>query len=128
MKRKWHCGSGDLPAVLALVAAFLLLSCTRPEQLPPDARDRLMDTMGALPGSAAPAAIVRAWRGAGIDPSQAREIWCVEVDQTLIPGGAADSIRTVWIVVREDPDSEWQAAMLVTLSAWWPYEACGVKP
>jgi hypothetical protein len=57
-----------------------------------------------------------------------REVWCVEVDQTLIVEEGEDPIRTVLIVVRQDPRSEWQAAMLMTLSAWWPYEACGVTP
>jgi hypothetical protein len=31
----------------------------------------------------------------------------------------------IWIVTREDEQSEWKAAMLATMSASWPYEACG---
>lgn len=127
-KRPLHRWLGDPVAVLTLVAAFLLASCSNSDRLPPEARDRLIDAMGRLPGSAAPAEIVRAWPGEIRSPSEAGEIWCVEVDQTLIAAAGQDSIRTIWIVVRQDPGKEWEAAMLPTLSAWWPYEACGVTP
>jgi ribosomal protein L15E len=48
------------------------------------------------------------------------EIWCVEVKHLAVSNDA----RIIWIVVRQNKESEWKAVMLAAMSATWPYEAC----
>jgi hypothetical protein len=84
----------------------------------------LEERLMALPGGDPEFVINRAWLGVRhqSEPGLSMEIWCVKVDHSPTD---ESGLGLIWIVTREDEQSEWKAAMLATMSASWPYEACG---
>lgn len=73
--------------------------------------------------------ILRAWQGN--PPSEAPDsfdVWCVEAQPSSNLESSVIPQPTIWIVVRENQDAEWTSAMLMTMSAIWPYQACGAEP
>jgi hypothetical protein len=117
-----------LPSLLATV--FLLASCTAPAEMPVAALEALNQQWESLPGyQGSGLDILRAWQGE--PPAEApasMEIWCVEAQPASSLNPEEQPAPFIWIVVRESQDAEWTAAMLVTMSAMWPYQACGTVP
>jgi len=120
------------PVLLALpMSIFLLTACSPSNQLPHEARQVLEEQIAALPGSISGFQIGRAWKGAAPTgestpwPSS-MQVWCVEVETEFDPETEVESQPVIWIVTRTDESSEWTAAMLMTMSSLWPYQACGV--
>ena len=121
---------------LMIMAAvcFAASSCSSAIQLPDNARLALEEQWASLPpDGTAELRISRAW------PSQvpARELtpwapfmetWCVELDLPNAQVQVDSSARTLWIVTRVNKESAWSAAMLLTMSAIWPYKACELAP
>ena len=56
------------------------------------------------------------------------EIWCVETEIITADDTSIIGEPVTWIVTRNDEKSNWQSAMLATMSSTWPYEACGRGP
>jgi hypothetical protein len=115
---------------ILLLAASLLASCVREQPLPADARQALEEHVAGLPGAQAGYQILTSWKGRnprGVFPAGevAPEIWCAEVEFQFEIDIGDDSPRAIWIVTRLGEDSPWTSAMLLTMSAMWPYEACG---
>ena len=118
--------------VFGLVALFLLLpACAA--QMPADAREALVaywDSLPAEPGVSQE--FVRAWPGEGdqaeVTPwAPEMEVWCVIAEISAPNNAEVDGEQLVWIVIRETPESGWNAALLATMSATWPYESCGQR-
>jgi hypothetical protein len=97
--------------------------------LPGDARDALESYWGSLPSDTGiEYRVTRAWQGERVGGLPSGElaptdVWCVETE-TAADDPSLDGSRLVWIVSREDAETQWTPALLVTLSANWPYEAC----
>lgn len=111
-----------------LLAAGLAVTACGGSTLPGEARTALSSYWASLPSDPGiEHRITRVWQGEivteqpGTPPS---EIWCVEAEMSS-PDPAVDGTPMVWIVTRTDEDPTWSAALLATLSAAWPYEACG---
>lgn len=121
----------------ALVSAFfiissILFSCTPSLQLPGPAQDALRAYWQSLPASSDLShRIIRAWPGS-VSPGDSnsvttvKEIWCVEAEVSA-HDPLIDGERMIWIVIRENDDVNWSAALLATMSSTWPYEACGTS-
>jgi hypothetical protein len=65
--------------------------------------------------------IRNAWRAKGVESG---DMWCVELE---VSGRIADrpkAISAVWILIRQDDQSDWQAAALETISASSTIERC----
>lgn len=119
---------------VGLALLVTLTACTTPPTLPPAARLALEQHWRTLPGQPA-IRILRAWpgqttiSGSRYSPDQTTpalaqaEVWCVAAIQTLPDNG--ESLRTIWFVARSAPDAPWNAALLMSMSALWPYIACG---
>ena len=119
-----------LNAILPLVAIFLsifLASCSSPSALPPEAERALEAYWQSLPSYPNISYQMRqAWPGvvsAEMIPNM--EVWCVETEITEAEDIELISETLTWIVIRENEDADWTAAMLATMSSLWPYEACG---
>jgi hypothetical protein len=124
------------PVGLTFMAAlcFAASSCSSATRLPDGALLALEQQWESLaPEGVAELRISRVW------PSQvpakeltpwapSRETWCVEVDLSNANARANLADATFWIVTRVDKDSLWSAAMLLTMSAIWPYQACELMP
>jgi len=113
------------------IAALLLCSCSMFNSLPPAARLELQEQITALPGSVSEFHIKRAWKGvmpAGeMAQSQSSiKIWCIEVEMEFSVEIEDQAQPVIWIVTRAEGQSEWTAAILMTMSSLWPYQACGV--
>ena len=117
-----------LPSLLATV--FLLASCTAPAEMPVAALEALNQQWESLPGyQGSSLEILRAWQGEL--PSEApasMEVWCVEAQPASNLDLEEKPAPIIWILIRERQDAEWTAAMLMTMSAIWPYQACGTEP
>ena len=119
---------------LFLLAAFLtvsvnLFSCSPTPQLPESAEEALLAYWQSLPSSQEVAhRIVRVWPGI---PSPEKltpaEVWCVETEISA-QDPAVDGEPLIWIIMRENENEVWSAALLATMSSIWPYEACGWGP
>ena len=113
-----------------LLIGFLFTSCYSPPNMPDAAVDALNKQWESVPGyQGSNIEILRAWHG---DPPSevpdSFEVWCVEAQPSSNLESSGISQPTIWIVVREDQDAEWTSAMLMTMSAIWPYQACGTEP
>ncbi len=114
---------------VVLAVTLNLSSCTNTSPMPEDARDALQAYWQSLPNPAVENRIKRAWAGTisgDAFPSlpPAMEIWCVEAELLSQSDPSINGELLVWIVMRENKDSPWSAAMLVAMSSDWPYEAC----
>lgn len=117
---------------LALAVILNLSSCTATPEIPEDAKDALQAYWQSLPNPAVEHRMKRAWSGtvSGEEspaPAPTMEVWCVEAEILSKDDPSINGELLVWIVMRENKDSPWSAAMLATMSSTWPYEACG-KP
>ena len=117
-----------LPSLLA--AILLLASCTAPPEMPGAALEALNQQWESLPGyQGSSLDILRAWQGE--PPAEApasMEIWCVEAQPASSLNLEKKPAPFIWILMRESQDAEWTSAMLMTMSAMWPYQACGAEP
>ena len=117
-----------LGSALLLVTALGASSCASTTSLPEAARDALEGYWSSLPADPGiEHRITDAWPGA-VDPDgpvSGAQIWCVEAEMSSQADPSVDGSRLVWIVVRQTPGATWSAALLASLSAMWPYEACG---
>jgi hypothetical protein len=121
-----------LTAVL-VSASQGLSSCSRPPQLPEGARDALIAYWESLPSdSGVENRIIRAWQG--VTPEEdltsgapLMEVWCVEAEMSSTDPSVDGSLLE-WIVIREDREPRWSAALLASMSSTWPYQACGEAP
>ena len=120
--------------VAVLVSASLGLSaCSGTQELPEGAREALEEYWKSLrshPG--VENRIVRAWPGeATADGSTLgaplMETWCVEAAMSSTGEPSVDG-ELVWIVMRENDETRWSAALLASMSSIWPYQACGEVP
>ncbi len=118
--------------VLAVLGASLGLSaCSEPEELPEGAREALEAYWESLPShSGVENRIVRVWPGEtpeeGDGPSgPSMETWCVEAEMSSEDAPSVDGELLVWIVMRENREARWSAALLASMSSIWPYQACG---
>lgn len=118
------------------IAVFLLIvnllnSCSANNGLPTEAQEVLDKTaryyytspwMGSTPFQVLNKIEIRnAWQARGVDRG---ELWCVEL---AVSGRFADNpkeISDVWILIRQDDQSDWQAAALETISAASTIEKC----
>jgi hypothetical protein len=114
------------------MTVHFLASCSSPAKIPQAALEALEAQWLALPGSVNPdLRVLRAWPGdqplATVPPgSTEMEIWCVEVQVSAGPAEVGGSGSTIWIIIRDNQDTSWEAAWLMTMSSLWPYQACGV--
>jgi len=110
--------------ITSMMSIIVLAACSPQLDLPQSARKALEERLLALPGGDTEFVIGQAWPGVRPqdDPSSSTEIWCVEVDHS--PTNETDP-ELIWIVTRPNQQTEWNAAMLATMSSSWPYEACG---
>lgn len=121
--------------MVALLACASLgfSSCSRSPQLPKEAEDGLIAYWESLPSYPdVENRIIRAWPGqangdldSGASPW---EVWCVEAATYSANDPSVDGEVLVWIVIRENREAEWSAALLASLSSLWPYQACGDGP
>ena len=117
-----------LPSLL--VTIFLLASCTAPPDMPAAALDALNKQWESLPGyQGSSLDILRAWQGEPpAEVPASMEVWCVEARPASSLNPEEQPVPFIWIVMRESQDAEWTSAMLMTMSAMWPYQACGAEP
>lgn len=121
-----------LLAVFLVSAGLGLSSCSGAEELPDDARDALTAYWDSLPSHpGVENRIIRAWPGestAEEATALSREVWCVEAEISSAEDPSIDGELLVWIVIRENEQDHWSAALLATMSSIWPYQACGEAP
>lgn len=110
--------------ITSMMSVIVLAACSPQLDLPQSARQALEERLLALPGGDTEFTIGQARPGVKpqSEPALSIEVWCVEVDLSPID---ETSPELIWIVTRPNPQSDWTAAMLATMSAMWPYEACG---
>ena len=119
---------------VAFLSMGLLLSSCEPQKLPGDVEEALLAYWASLPSPQGNEnQIIRAWQG--VIPTQdtitlapEMEIWCVETRISAPSDPAIDGEKLIWIVIRENQEAQWNAALLATMSSLWPYEACGSAP
>ena len=119
---------------LFLALSLNLVSCSPSPTLPESAREALFAYWQSLPS--APGIehrIVRVWPGdmsaAELTPSTpAPEVWCVETEMSSANDNSVEAERLTWIIIRDNQNANWTAALLATMSSLWPYQACGVGP
>ena len=112
----------------ALLAACLFLSaCAGPPQLPESAQAALTAYWQSLPPYPdVDHRIIEAWPADGAPPgAPTTEVWCVEAEVVNASDPVLDGERLIWIVLRANDTAPWTAALLMTMSAEWPYQACG---
>ena len=118
-----------LNSILPLVTIFLvifLVSCSSPSALPPDAERALEAYWQSLPSSYITHQTRQAWSGVpSADMMPDMEVWCVETEIIAAEDVELIGETLTWIVIRDNEDADWTAAMLATMSSIWPYEACG---
>ncbi len=118
-------------ARLLLVAIFLsifLASCSSASSFPPDAERALEAYWQSLPSyPTITYQTQQAWPGVESATPRApnMEVWCVETEITAAEDVSLIGETLTWIVIRDNQDADWTAAMLATMSSLWPYEACG---
>jgi hypothetical protein len=117
-----------------LAASLLLASCEPPPKLPEDAKKALFDYWASLPSPTDfEHHIIQAWQGATLKEDvitlpPGRETWCVETSVSAPYDPSLDGEKLIWIIIRENQEAPWIAALLATMSSIWPYEACGRAP
>ena len=122
-----------LPSILIFVSVFLN-SCSSPNRLPQAAEKALETYWQSLPSyPTITNQIQQVWPGVvpaeTIMPlSSNMDIWCVITEITAADDVSIIGENVTWIVFRNDEGADWTAAMLATMSALWPYEACGTGP
>jgi hypothetical protein len=115
-------------------AGHVLSSCSRPPQLPEDARDALVAYWESLPSHpGVENRIIRAWPGEAPEEDlilgvPLMETWCVEAEMTSTGDPSVDGDLLVWILTRGNEEKRWSAALLASMSSIWPYQACGEAP
>jgi hypothetical protein len=121
--------------LLAVLGASLGLSaCSGTQELPDSARSALEAYWESLPSHpAVENRIVRAWPGESTEDGStsgapSMETWCVEAEISSSDDPAVDGGLLVWIVMRENDETRWSAALLASMSSIWPYQACGEVP
>ena len=121
--------------ITGLVSLSLILaSCSTKKQLPQNALDKLEEQWQALPmGKNDDLSIIRSWLGKKpteqLPPeSSEMETWCVEIKMPEYLDTSEEFKSMIWIVTRQNKETDWSAAPLMILSSSWPYEACGVGP
>ena len=120
--------------IVFLALCINLVSCSPSPNLPESAREALVAHWQSLPSTAGiEHHIVRAWPGdtsaAELTPSTpAMEVWCVEAEMSSAEDISVEGERLIWIIIRENKNAPWTAALLATMSSIWPYQACGVGP
>jgi len=117
--------------LILLSFVVLLASCTAAGQLPGGAEAALFQYWEDLPAGGHNFQIVRAWPGKfpvegypGDGPQI--EVWCVEAASSQAT--AAEDAAMIWIVTRQEGETEWSAGLLMAMSSIWPYQACGTGP
>ena len=119
---------------LVIFSVIFLSSCSQPAQLPADAREALDAYWQSLPSDPnLTHQILQAWQGSTPEETTApqvpiMEVWCVETEITAAKNDSIIGASVTWIVIRNDENADWSAAMLATMSSTWPYEACGKGP
>ena len=116
-----------------LAVILNLSSCSKPSQLPENASDALHAYWQSLPASGVEHQIKRAWPGKIsaeeiLSSTPTMEVWCVEAEISSTVDRSINGELLVWIVMRENKDSQWSAVLLAAMSSTWPYEACGMAP
>ena len=119
--------------VTFLCMSVFLVSCASPK-MPGDVEEALLDLWASLPSPPGfEYHIIQAWQGAA--PTQDTialapdlETWCVETRISAPSEPTVDGEKLIWIVIRENQEARWKAALLATMSSLWPYEACGGVP
>jgi len=122
-----------LMAIL-ISASHGLSSCSRPPQLPEGARDALIAYWESLPSHpGVEHRIIGAWPGEA--PAEdltlgvpLMEVWCVDAEISSTDDPSVDGNVLEWIVIRENEEPRWSAALLASMSSIWPYQACGEAP
>ena len=120
---------------LLFICLFFLFACLTAcaRQMPDEARAALIAYWDSLPAeTGVRQEFVRAWPGQGeqaeITPwAPEMEVWCVIAEISAPDNPEVDGEQLVWIVIRENPSAGWNAALLATMSASWPYESCGAE-
>jgi hypothetical protein len=122
-----------LLAAAFLSLSLLLASCT-PPKMPADAEEAILAHWASLPSPPGlEHQIIQVWQGAApkqetITLPPGMETWCVEASISAPSDPAVDGETLIWIVIRENQEARWNAALLATMSSLWPYEACGKVP
>ena len=118
---------------LHFCASLVFVACSTSPQLPESAEDALAAYWESL--SSYPSVenrIVRAWPGGANEDlapeAPLMETWCVEAEISSPDDASVDGERLVWIVIRENEEARWTAALLASMSSIWPYQACGEAP
>jgi len=113
-----------------LLVGLLFTSCSSPPNMPLAAVEALKKQWESLPGyQGSNIEILRAWQGKPpTEVPDSMEVWCVETQPPSNLESSEITLPIIWIVVRDGQDAEWTSAMLMTLSAIWPYQACGAEP
>jgi hypothetical protein len=120
---------------LALIIVSIYLSaCSSPNELPPAAEKALEAYWQSLPSYPTLRHQIRqAWPGVisaktatSLSPNM--DVWCVVSEITAAEDSSIIGEKLTWIVFRNDEETDWNAAMLATMSSIWPYEACGNGP
>ncbi len=129
-----------LICILTLCLVFLIAACNRSDGMPDDARAALEIRVASIASSAqgqvqspinAPVVeIVRAWQGEPQPELQDSEveIWCVEVNSAPLYSNSSGLENMIWLVVRQNRQSNWEAMPLMVMSSIWPSRACGLMP
>lgn len=125
--------SGRMLLFAVLVSAIHGLgACSDPQQLPNGARDALNAYWKSLPSyPGVENRIVRSWPGEASSEGPTAplmETWCVEAEISSADDPSVDGELLVWIVMRDNPEAAWSAALLASMSSIWPYQACGEAP
>jgi len=116
--------------VVLLAVCIALVSCSARPELPKEAKEALENYWQSLPSAGkVEYRIVQSWPGTTSSEDTApwppsMEIWCVEAENA----SDHESETMIWFVARQSEDSAWDAALLMTMSSIWPYEACGAAP
>ena len=120
--------------LFVILVGIFLSSCSSQTQLPADANRALEAYWQSLPSDPTLTyQILQVWPS--VNPAETitpwapnMEVWCVETEITAAKNASIIGASVTWIVIRNDENADWSAAMLATMSSTWPYEACGKGP
>jgi len=117
--------------IVLLLCVSFLVSCSNNNGFPAEAQEVLDKTarsyytspwLSSTPFEVLNEVDIRnAWRAKGEENG---EMWCVELEVSGKEADTPKTISAVWIVVRQDTQSAWQAAALETISASATIERC----